>query len=132
MPTITVITDRQIQAARNLAHEQGNEALYQMLEDLLRFREHARCAVAEHDFRLGCNSGVSELSFLVYRSGCQWWACDQKAVTVRMQRAHGGIIRWLCRDHADQGEREGTWNENHRDHVRWKCEDDTARKRKAG
>lgn len=118
-----VITDREIQLARERAYEAGDDQLGKMLQQLLDFRTHGRVAVSEHDFRISYNRGVSEMTVIVNRSGCEWWACTAPARTPRMRRAHQGESCRLCRTHADEGETRGLWDEAHPNNKNWKQRD---------
>jgi len=125
MTSGTVITDRQIQAVRDRAFEADDQQLGAALQQLLDFREHGRAAVAEHDFFVAYNGGISWMRSLVEQSGCQWWQCDQPARTVRMMRRAGhSEACWLCLAHADEGAVKGSWDEAHPAHpnnARWKA-----------
>jgi hypothetical protein len=121
--TDPVITDREVQLARDRAREAGDDPLRHMLEQLLDFREHGRAAVAEHDFRIYYNGGISQMTTLVNQSGCAWWQCTRPALTPRMRRERSGESCRLCREHADEGEAKGLWHDDHPNNVRWKATD---------
>ncbi len=118
-----VIADREVQLARQRAHEVGDDRLADMLQQLLDFREHGRIAVSEHDFRIYYNRGISWMAAIVNQSGCQWWECTAPAQTARMRRESWEESSRLCRTHADEGEARGFWNEGHPNNTRWRQED---------
>lgn len=118
-----VITDRDVQLARERAYAADDARLGDMLQQLLDFREHGRIAVSEHDFRVYYNRGISWMTSIVNQSGCQWWACSEPSKTARMRREHHGESCRLCRAHADEGEAKGFWHDDHPNNARWKQED---------
>lgn len=120
-----IITDREIQLAREHARDAGNASLVEMLQQLVEYRRVARKVLTEHDYRMSYNKEMSHLDTLVGRSGCQWWQCDQQATTRRMRaEAHSrGDAATLCCTHADEGEVKGLWDMDHPQSVEWKRSD---------
>jgi hypothetical protein len=128
-----IITDREIQIARQRAREGGRTvsgdggdvALVEMLQQLLDYRRIARDVLAEHDYRASYNRNMAHLDSLVGRSGCTWFQCDQLAKTRRMRaESHSrGTAAHLCCKHADEGEEKGLWDMQHPMSIEWKQSD---------
>lgn len=118
-----VITDREVQYARERAYGAGDRKLGDMLQQLLEFRVHGRITVSEHDFRIYYNRGISEMASIVNHSGCQWAKCSAPAQTARMRLGYPGVSCRLCLTHADEGEALGLWDEGHPNNKRWKQKD---------
>ncbi len=123
--TAAVITDREVQLARERARKSGDVTLVEMLQQLLDYRRHARKVIAAHDYRTHYNREMPELNTLVDRSGCEWWQCDQRAETRRMRaESHSrGEAAHLCCAHADEGEAKGLWDGAHPMTVAWRKDD---------
>jgi hypothetical protein len=124
---VKVITDREVQLARDRVYEAGDYQLDAMLQKLLDFRKHGRVALSEHDFRVYYNRGISWMASIVNQSGCEWWTCGAAASTSRQRRSR--VAFRLCRAHADEGEARGLWDEGHSNNMRWKQEDAEERAR---
>jgi phage/plasmid primase-like uncharacterized protein len=128
-----VITDREIQIARQRAREGGRTvsgdggdvALVEMLQQLLDYRRISREVVTKHDYRAHHNKSMSYLDSLVGQSGCQWFQCTAEAKTHRMRNeAHSrGEASCVCCKHADEGEEKGLWDMQHPMSIEWKQSD---------
>lgn len=121
----SIITDREIQLARDNAHLDKKPQVAEMLQQLLDFRRHAREVLTHHDYRTHYNRAMPYLDTLVGQSGCNWFQCDQEATTRRMRaESHSrGESSNLCCAHADEGEQKGLWLNDHPMNVEWRKRD---------
>lgn len=124
-----MITDREIQLARERAREAADKPLVEMLQQLIDYRRTAREVLGEHDYRTHYNKAMAYLDTLVGQSGCQWWACTNAATTrrVRVESHSRGEAAHLCCVHADEGEQKGLWLDDHPMNIEWRKRDHEAR-----
>lgn len=120
-----MITDREIQLARERAREAADKPLVEMLQQLLDYRRTAREVLGEHDYRAHYNKAMSYLDTLVGQSGCQWFQCTAAATTrrVRAESHSRGEAAHLCCAHADEGEQKGLWIDDHGMNIEWRKRD---------
>lgn len=125
-----VLTDREIQLARERARGAGDKATADMLQQLLDYRRTARDVLGAHDYRANYNKAMPYLDTLVGQSGCQWFQCTAAATTrrVRAESHSRGEAAHLCCTHADEGEQKSLWLNDHPMNVEWCKRDHEARK----